>query len=146
MIRSVGQLGSHIGRGLPILAVLAAAACGDDLSGPRSDQCDDQLEIAVTGPSVVSYLVAAAGQAVVTRVTYTTPMGDTTLVNPEDESSDELLLRRDIAFTEATDAVLRVQGEIASNGEIGLSYNIVPDDPEQQVVIGPTRVCNSATQ
>lgn len=145
-MHSVRRAASRLGPALPLLALVVAAACGDDLSGPRSDQCDDQLDIAVTEPSMVRYFVAVTGQAVVSRVTYTTATGDTTLVNPADESPDELLLRRDIAFPAAADAILRVQGEVASTGEIGFTYSIVPDDPMKQVITGPTSVCNSASQ
>ncbi|MGD8494944.1 MAG: hypothetical protein PVF05_02050 [Gemmatimonadales bacterium] len=130
----------------PVFALLAAAGCGDDLSGPRSEMCDDQLAITTTEPGVIRYLVAVTGEAVVNRVTYTTPAGDTTLVNPEDESADELLLRRDIQFSEAVEATIRVQGEVASTGEIGFTYAIVPDDAAKDVILGPTVVCNTATQ
>lgn len=129
----------------PVLALLAAG-CGDDLAGPRSEMCDDRLDITTTEPGVVRYLVAVTGEAVVTRVTYTTPAGDTTLVNPEDESADELLLQRDVHFTEAVEATMRVQGAIATTGEIGFTYAIVPDDLAKDLILGPTVVCNTATQ
>lgn len=127
-------------------ALLAAAGCGDNLAGPRSEMCDDQLAITTTEAGVIRYLVAVTGEAVVNRVTYTTPAGDTTLVNPEDEAADELLLRRDIHFSEAVEATIRVQGEVASTGEIGFTYAIVPDDLAKDVILGPTTVCNTATQ
>ena len=126
---------------LPVL--LALAGCEDELAGPQTNLCDEQVDISVEEPATVRYLVAAGGSAVITRITYTEVEGDSILNSPADQSADEIYFRRDVEFEAPVEAILRVQGEVATAGEIGLSYTILPTDPEQPEIFGPVVLCGA---
>jgi opacity protein-like surface antigen len=136
-------------RRLPIAPVLAAAvsaalvlssACADELSQPVTLTCDLQLDLAVDSvPATVSYIVAADGLATVSSVTFTTPVGDSTLTNPPDENtSGETYLTREAIFDSATAVSLRVMGEVSTGGQVGITYTVEPGQPE---IAGPFRIC-----
>ena len=125
------------------LAMLVLAGCEDELAAPQSELCDEQVDISVTESATVRYLVAADGNAVVTSITYTTAAGETTLDAPEDQSADEVFLRHDEEFAAPAEALLRVQGEVAPSGEIGLTYTILPTDPDNPETFGPVVLCGA---
>lgn len=124
-------------------ALFLSVGCEDELAGPETELCDEQVSISVTEPATVRYLVAAAGNAVVTRITYTSLEGNTTLDSPEDQSADEVFFRRDVVFDAPVEALLAVQGEVAASGEIGITYTILPSDPDQPESFGPLVLCGA---
>lgn len=132
-------------RRLPVVGLLAlllaAAGCEDELNNPESFTCDEMLEIAIEEvPVTLEYRVAADGQAVVQSVTYTTPTGDVTSTDIDHDAPDNIVFRQPVEFDEPTEATLRVQGEIATGGQIGISYTLFIDgvpDP------GPISVCGA---
>ena len=67
---------------LPALLLLAASlgACGDDLNSPDVQSCDLSLPVPVTEPATVEYGVDAEN-ATVASVTFTTPVGDSTITS-----------------------------------------------------------------
>lgn len=130
-------------RRLPVVGLfallLAAAGCEDELNNPEVESCDEMLEIAIEEvPVTLEYRVAADGQAVVQSVTYTTPTGDVTTTDIDHDAANDIVFQHGEEFDEPTDATLRVQGEIATGGQIGISYTIFSDGPP---VAGPISVC-----
>lgn len=130
-------------RHLPVVGIfallLAAVGCEDELNNPDSFACDEMLEIAIEEvPVILEYRVAADGQAVVHSVTYTTPTGDVTTMDIDHDAPNDIVFQHGEEFDEPTDATLRVQGEIAAGGQIGISYSIFSDEPP---VAGPISVC-----
>lgn len=136
-------------RRLPLAPVLAAAAlaaaglssaCADELSQPVTMACDLQLDLSLDSvPATVNYIVAAGGLATVSSVTFTTPVGDSTLTNPPDENTgSETYLTREASFDSTTAASLRVIGEVSTGGQVGITYTVEPGQPE---IAGPFRIC-----
>lgn len=121
-------------------AILLSSACADELSRPVTLTCDLQLDLSVdTVPATMTYIVAAGGLATVSSVTFTTPVGDSTLTDPPDENTDgDTYLTREALFDSATAASLRVMGEVSTGGQIGITYTVEPGQPE---VAGPFRIC-----
>lgn len=140
-LRSFRRTARHLPAVGLFALLLAAAGCEDELNNPESFACDETLEIAIEEvPVTLEYRVAAGGQAVVQSVTYTTPTGDVTTMDIDHDAANDLVFQHGVEFDEPTDATLRAQGEIASGGEIGISYTIFGAGAP---VAGPISVCGS---
>lgn len=128
---------------LAAVSLLFLPACEDELSEPEVRSCDETIEVVVEEvPTTVRYLVAADGNAVVNSVTYATPTGPITVDSPTAvEGGSDIVLREDVEFAEAATATLRAQGEVATGGQIGLTYSLIPDDQALPVETGPITLC-----
>ena len=106
------------------LAVLlgTVVGCSDELANnPNPSSCDRTLSFDITDvPAEVLYNVSASGPAVVHSVTYTLPTGDVTVVNPA------LPFAEIPTFTVPGPAQIHVIGDVATNGEIAIGYQILP--------------------
>lgn len=128
-----------------LTALLIAAfvvACGDELNAPQAQSCDERLELSVEEPATVEYRVRA-GNAIVASVTFTTPVGDSTITSFPDQDPDDFSFDRNVQFAEPADAQLRAVGEVATAGQIAITYTIIPDDGAHAVVNGPIAACGA---
>ena len=125
----------------PIALVLVVAACDDELANPPVETCDETLQITVDVPGTLRYLVSAAGGAVVQSITFTTPAGDSTLAFPLADSPNGDLFRKDVTFEEPAEATFNVMGEVATGGEIGITYSLIPEADSLAVRNGPLQLC-----
>lgn len=108
------------------LTLAFVVACSEDLGGPQVRACDESLTVTIDDPSTLTYLVSVAGDAAVSSVMFTTPAGDSTVNSPPDQAADEILFVRDFDFAAGAEATLRVLGEVAQGGEIGITYIVDP--------------------
>ena len=131
-----------IDRLAPAVALLVgAAACADELNNPQVESCDETLEIQVAeAPATINYLVAADGNAIVNSVTYTTPSGDQTVTSFTGSCGEaDIVFCENVPFDEPVDAILRARGEVATGGQIGITYSITFEDATP--ITGPIAVC-----
>lgn len=113
---------------LPALLLVASlAACGDELNSPDVQSCDLELAVPVTQPADVEYKVDA-DNATVASVTFTTPVGDSTITSFPDQTGSTFDFDRTKEFTEATSATIAATGEAGTGGAIVISYNVIPTD------------------
>lgn len=115
-----------------VLLLVAVAGCADDLANnPQLGACDEELTFnVVTVPVEVQYDVSATGPAVVRSVTYTTPTGEQQVMNPADPFPSVV-----VTFTAPTSGRIRVQGEAATGGEIGVAYTFLPPQTQNDLAL-----------
>lgn len=141
-VRHAHLIGRRL-RAVGLLAILLAAvtACEDELNDPETFMCDEMLEIVIEeAPVTVRYLVSADGSAVVQSVTYTTPEGEVTTTTVDHDDPNDIVFDLDVDFDEPVTAILRARGEVATGGQIGISYTIFSTG---ETVLGPISVCSA---
>lgn len=129
----------------PVLLLLAVAGCEDELNNPQANDCEERLEFQVNEtPATVRYFVAVDGSAILESVTYTTPDGDVTTTTFSDEcpggdTDGAIEFCADVEFDEAMDAAIQAEGEVATGGQIGITYTIFHESLPR--VEGPISFC-----
>ena len=132
------------GRRLSVVALLLlATGCEDELNDPQIESCDETLEIEVAeAPATINYLVAADGNAVVNSVTYTTSAGEQTVNSFAGNSCEEgIVFCEQVMFDEPVNATLRARGEVATGGQIGITYTVTFEDA--MPIVGPITLCGA---
>lgn len=126
---------------LPALLLVAASlgACGDDLNSPDVQSCDLALPVPVTEPATVEYGVDAENAAVAS-VTFTTPVGDSTITSFPDQTGSTFTFDRTFVFEAATTATIEATGQAGTGGEIVISYRVTPTD-DANPSVGNLQAC-----